>query len=462
MGRLFRVELQLRRRDRPRPGVAARVRDPALSTAVSVREEVAGLLQELIRLDTVNPPGNETRAAEVLRSYLEEHGVECELYAKVPERANLVARIPGSADGPRLALLSHTDTVLADPAEWQVDPWSGELREGEIWGRGALDMKGQVAASAVAVASLVREGFRPAGDLIFIAAADEEVGVDFGLSWLCMAHPDAVRAEYSLNEGAGDRVEIGGRPFYLVSTAEKMSSPFVMRVHGRSGHASMPGIADNALVKAARLIERLGDFVPEPRLEPEVAALFETVVGAPPEDVNQVLEVARAVDPIAVELVEPLVGMTVSPTMATASQKRNVIPALCEVTVDCRLLPGQTQAEAQEVVRGLLGEGDYELEWIEGYGGTRSPMEGPLWDAIGAWVVENEPEAVVAPICLAGFTDSHWMRAAFGTIAYGFFPMRYMDPQLATRLVHSADERVQVDDLELGVEFLRSAARAMG
>ncbi|HMI98758.1 MAG TPA: M20/M25/M40 family metallo-hydrolase [Gaiellaceae bacterium] len=430
--------------------------------AVSVRDEAAELLRELIRLDTVNPPGNETRAAELLRDYLAESGVACELYAKVPERANLVARIPGRSDGPRLALLSHTDTVPADPAEWQTDPWSGELRNGEIWGRGALDMKGQVAAGAVAIASLARQGFEPAGDLIFVAAADEEVGDGFGLGWLCEEHTDAVRAEYSLNEGAGDRVELSGRSFYLASTAEKMSSPFVLRVRGRSGHASMPGIADNALVKAARLIERLGEFSPEPRLEPEVVALFEAVTGAQPGDAAQVVELARAVDPIAAEFIEPLVGMTVSPTMIGASQTRNVIPALCEVTVDCRLLPGQTQAEAEQVVRELLGEGDYELEWIEGRGGTRSPMEGPLWDAIGSWVAKTEPGATVAPICLAGFTDSHWLRAAFGTVAYGFFPMRYMDPQVATRLVHSADERVRVDDLELGVEFLRYAAQAIG
>jgi len=441
--------------------VAVRVRDAPLSATVSLRDEVATLASELIRLDTVNPPGNETLAAEHLHGYLEANGVACGLYAKVPERANLVARIPGTGDGPRLALLSHTDTVLADPAEWEVDPWAGEIREGEIWGRGALDMKGHVAAAAVAVASLSREGFRPKGDLIFIAAADEEVGADFGLAWLCREHPDAVRAEYSLNEGAGDRIDLAGRPFYLASTAEKMNSPFVLRVGGRSGHASMPSIADNALVKAAKLIERLGEFKAEPRLEPEVSALFEAAVGAPPEDANQVLEAARLVDPIALELVEPLLGMTVSPTMATASQKRNVVPALCEVTVDCRLLPGQTQAEAEEAIRGVLGDGDYELEWIEAHGGTRSPMAGPLWDAIAEWVAETEPEAAVAPICLAGFTDSHWMRDAFGTVAYGFFPLRYMDTQLATRLVHSANERIRVDDVELGLEFLRHAARAM-
>jgi acetylornithine deacetylase/succinyl-diaminopimelate desuccinylase-like protein len=401
-------------------------------------------------------------AAELLRDYLEANGVEVELYARVPERANLVARIRGSEDGPRLALLSHTDTVHADPAEWTLDPWSGEVRDGEVWGRGALDMKGQVAGSAVAIASLAREGFEPNGDLIFVAAADEEVGVDFGCSWLCREHPDAVRAEYVLNEGAGDRVEMGGKALYLVSTAEKMTSPFMLRVHGRAGHASMPGIADNALVKAATLIQRLGEFSPQPQLEPEVAAFMELVTGEDAPAPSELLKRAEEIHPLAVELIEPQLGMTVAPTMISASKTRNVIPSLVEVTVDCRLLPGQTQDEAEQVIRDVLGEDDYELEWLEAHGGTRSPMDTPLWDAIESWVADVEPGGASAPICLAGFTDSHWPRSAFGTVAYGFFPMRYMDPQLATRLVHSADERVRMDDLELGTAFLRYAARVIG
>jgi len=429
---------------------------------ITLREEATDLLQRLIRLDTVNPPGNETVAAELLRDYLAESGIEAELYAKVPERANLVARIPGRGEGPRLVLLSHTDTVLADAAEWQLDPWSGELKEGEVWGRGALDMKGQVAANAVAIASLAREGFEPNGDLIFAATADEEVGEDFGLSWLCREHPDTVRAEYCVNEGAGDRIDFGsGRIFYLCSAAEKMSSPFHLRVHGRSGHASMPGIADNALVRAAALILRLAEFRPEPRLEPEVAAFLRLLVG---RDVgaDDALEVARGVHPLAGELVEPLLGLTLSPTIVSASQKQNVIPALCRVICDCRLLPGQTQDEAETVIRAVLGPGDYELEWIEGQGGTRSPLETPLWAAIESFVAAEEPEARVAPLCLAGFTDSHWLREAFGTVAYGFFPIRTMDPELAARLVHSADERIAVEDLELGVRFLRHVATEIG
>jgi acetylornithine deacetylase/succinyl-diaminopimelate desuccinylase-like protein len=154
--------------------------------------------------------------------------------------------------------------------------------------------------------------------------------------------------------------------------------------------------------------------------------------------------------------------MTVAPTMIEASQKRNVIPGLCEVTVDCRLLPGQDEAEADAAVREWLGEGDYELEWRDGQGGTRSPLGTPLWTAIAEFVERAEPGARLAPICVAGFTDSHWLRESFGTVAYGFFPLRAMSSELAARLIHSADERVAVDDLELGVEFLRHVARAIG
>src|SRR3954447_23619761 len=165
-----------------------------MAVATTLRQEVTELLQELIRIDTTNPPGNETRAAELLRDYLEDAGVECELYARDPERANLVARIRGSGDGKRLLLLGHTDTVLADPAEWTVDPWSGEVRDDCVWGRGALDMKSQVAAEVAAATLLAEEGWRPeAGELIVVLTADEEAGAEYGAKWLCEQHPDKVR-----------------------------------------------------------------------------------------------------------------------------------------------------------------------------------------------------------------------------------------------------------------------------
>ncbi len=379
----------------------------------------------------------------------------------MPERANLVARIRGTGGGASLALLSHTDVVLADPAEWDADPFGGELRDGHVWGRGALDMKGEVAASAVAVATLAREGWRPRGDLVFVAAADEEVGADFGLQWLVREHPEAVRVDFSLNEGGGERVDFGGRVLYLCATAEKMSSPFRLRVRGRSGHASMPSIADNALVKAARHVERLGEFEVDPRLGPETEAFLSVLLEGEVPAATEALATARRVAPLAGELLEPLLAMTVAPTMISASNTRNVIPAVCEVTIDCRLLPGQAPEEAETAIRAWLGDDSYELENIERQGGTRSAIGGPLWDAVGSFVATEEPGAQVAPIAVAGFTDSHWMRDAFGTVAYGFFPARAMDPEVAARLIHSANERVPVEDLDLGVRFLRHAAQAI-
>jgi acetylornithine deacetylase/succinyl-diaminopimelate desuccinylase-like protein len=423
--------------------------------------EVSDLLSRLIRIDTTNPPGNETAAAELLREYLEANGLECELHARVPERANLVARLRGRGDGPTLLFLGHTDVVLADPAEWTVPPFSGEIRQDEVWGRGALDMKGHVAANAVAIASLAREGFEPSGDIVFAATADEEVGDDFGLSWLCSEHPDAVRCDVAINEGGGDRLELNGDVFWVVATAEKLTAPFAVRVHGRSGHASMPNIADNALVKAARLIERLAAYTPEPQIQVEVEAFLRTVLGDVPSP-EEVVARARERHETVAELVEPLLSPTFSPTMASASQKRNVIPALCEIVVDCRLLPGQTPAEIEQDVRRVLGDDvAYDLDFQKAEGGTRSPLDTVLWSAIESFLADVDPGSAPVPMICAGFTDSHWLREAFGTVAYGFFPYRTMTPELAATLIHSADERVPVSDLELGVEWLRHAARTV-
>jgi acetylornithine deacetylase/succinyl-diaminopimelate desuccinylase-like protein len=428
---------------------------------VSYRSEVVELLQGLLRLDTVNPPGNETLAAELLREYLSSSGVDSELVAKVPERANLVARLRGG-DGPTIALIAHTDTVVADAAEWEHDPWSGALVDDEVWGRGALDMKGHVAAAAVAFASLSREGFRPAGDVILALTADEEVGLDFGLSWLARERPELVRCDFSLNEGGGERCVFGGRTYYLCSVGEKMSAAFRVRVRGRSGHASVPSISDNALVKAASYIEALGRFDPPKQLLPEVQRFLEVVLGEVPP-LDDALERARRLSPLAAELVEPLLSLTLSPTMIEASRRRNVIPASCTITVDCRLLPGQTPQDVEPLLRSALGSGEWELEWIpeDQAGGTVSPVETPLWHALEAWLGAIEPGARLAPLISSGFTDSHYLRDAFGTVAYGFFPLRAMETDVAARLVHSANERIAVDDLELGVDAYRSVLAAL-
>jgi acetylornithine deacetylase/succinyl-diaminopimelate desuccinylase-like protein len=239
-----------------------------------------------------------------------------------------------------------------------------------------------------------------------------------------------------------------------------MSAPFLLRVRGRSGHASMPGIADNALVKAARYIEALGAYEPEPALIPEARRLLETVLGDVPP-LEEALVRAYALHPLLAAILQPLLALTLSPTMIEASKQRNVVPGLCEVTVDCRLLPEQSPADAEPLIRAALGDGDYELEWLEATGGTRSPLDTPLWDVLAGFTAEIEPGARLAPIACPGFTDSHYLREAFGTVAYGFFPVKAMDPEVATKLVHSANERIAVDDLELGVDMLRASARGL-
>ncbi|MGL6279374.1 MAG: M20/M25/M40 family metallo-hydrolase [Gaiella sp.] len=426
-----------------------------------LRDEAIALLQALLRLDTVNPPGNETTAAEVIAGYLARHGIESTLVAREPHRANLVARLSGGA-GPSLMLTGHTDTVLADPESWSRSPWSGDLVDGEVWGRGALDMKGHVAAAVVAFASLARERAELPGDVVLLIVADEEVGNDYGMSWVVRTHPDVVRTDWAVNEGGGERCVLGDRVFYLCSIGEKRTAPFRIRLHGRSGHASDPFTADNALLKAGPVLDALARLRLPQRLIPEVEAFLEVVLGEVPP-LELALERVRAIDPLAGELLAPLLAATLSPTMVEASRQRNVIPAACTIEVDCRLLPGTPTEEMEALLRAGI-PGAWELEWIEAerVGGTSSPLDTPLWRSLEAWVAAVEPGARLAPICGAGFTDSHYLRSAFETTAYGFFPLKAMDLELAGRLVHSDDERIAVDDLVLGVDLFRTLALGAG
>ena len=425
------------------------------------QNEVVSLLQELLRLDTSNPPGNETPAAETVRAYLEQEGISCELYAREAHRSNVVARLPGrDAAAPRLLLLCHLDTVGVTAEEWSVGPWSGELIDDHVWGRGALDMKGQAAAAAATLATLARSGFEPSGDLILAACADEEVGAGFGLSWLCDEHPESVRSSYCVNEGAGDRIQVGGRVVYLCSLAEKVTAPLVIRIEGRGGHASMPGLADNPLVHAAAVLQALAGVATPPTIQPETRRFLEVLLDEPEPTLASV-KTLRARSPGAATLLEPMLSATVVPTQLVGSEARNVIPSSCEIICDCRLLPGQSPEEVERAIHDAVGDVGVQLRWDSVTGGTRSVVHTPLWDACAAFVAAEEPGALLAPVLQPGFTDSHYLRERFGTIAYGFFPMRTMDARVAASLIHSADERVHVEDLDLGIRFLTSVAREL-
>ncbi len=424
------------------------------------------LLGRLIQTNTVNPPGNEGEAQGFLHERLTAAGFECELLSAEPGRPNLLARLRGADDGPTLALLGHLDTVRADPEEWTFDPWAGDVLDGWVRGRGALDMKGQVAAEVAACIALGESDWRPAsGELLLVLTADEEVGGGLGAGWLCEEHPDKVRADFVVNEGGGGSVELGGRRLYTLSVGEKGIFRMRLRAHGRAGHASVPRIGDNALLKLAGYISALAEQ-PEPEATPVGEALLEALIGEPftgEEGVRAGLERLRADQPaIASFLVEPMLSVTLAPTIAQAGRKANVIPSEAEVLIDCRVPPGYGEEEALGALRGLIGEGDYSVEFNEGVVGNSSPLDSPLSDAIREWIGEVDPGAGIAPIVMPGFSDSNPFRTAFpDAVVYGFCPHREIDLLEAVPLVHGADERVPVSDIELSASFFYELSRRM-
>ena len=430
----------------------------AVIPVTALETEAVELLQQLIRFDTVNPPGNERPAIEHLERYLAQAGFATEILAADPERPNLVATLTGEADGPVLCLLGHVDTVLADAAEWRHDPWSGEVADGYLWGRGALDMKNQVACEAVGAAVLARSGWRPArGALKLVFVSDEETGGDVGAHWLTDTHPDKVRCDLLLNEGAGAFFEYGGRRRYGVCCAEKGIFRFNVTARGVAGHASLPRTGDNALLKLAPVIAALADQ-PESFDLTEAPTAFLRGIGADPDDPSQALAQMEAENGALRTLVEPMLGVTLTPTMTSASTKINVIPSRAQVRIDCRVPPGLGEEAVRRRIALVLGDvtDHMSIDFTEQVVGNASPVQSELMTAIDEWISEQDPGAGTIPVILPGFSDSRWFRDAFPEcVAYGFFPQRHQ-PMLDTEpLMHNADERIDLRDLGFASGFYR-------
>jgi acetylornithine deacetylase/succinyl-diaminopimelate desuccinylase-like protein len=417
------------------------------------------LLQRLIRFDTVNPPGNERAAQEFLRDVLEGAGFDVELAGAEPERPNLVARMAGRSDGPALTLLGHVDTVLADPSDWTVDPWSGELRDDCVWGRGAFDMKGQVASEVAAVCALADEGWRPeAGELKVIVTVDEEAGGGAGAQWLCRELRDRVRSDYVVNEGGGSSFTFGDRRVYTVGTAEKGVFRFTLTTNGRAGHASMPRVGDNALVKMAPVLEAFAHRRAALERTPEPVAFMEAL-GVDTSDLDAAVAAIEERDPRIGVVLEPTLGVTFSPTMISASQKVNVIPGHAALRVDCRVPPGLGEDHARRRISEVVGDDGFDISFDEEVVGNRSDADTPLMDAIKDFVEREDAGAAVAPSVLPGFTDSRWFRETFSDcVAYGFCPHRAMDLFEENARMHGADERVHVQDLGMAARFFAELA----
>ena len=433
-------------------------------TAEQLQSECTEVLQALVRFNTVNPPGNERAAIEYLARYVEAAGFEVTVLGATHERPNLVADLRGAQDGPTLCYLGHVDTVLADAADWQHDPWSGDLADGFLWGRGALDMKSHVAAAAVAGVALAREGWRPArGTLKLCFVADEETGGDVGAHWLCSEHPELVRCDMLVNEGGGESFDYRRRRHYGVCVAEKGIFRFNITAHGAAGHASLPRTGDNALLKLAPALTRLADQ-PDSFAVTEGPAAFLRGLGEDPDDPGTALEHLQEEHPGLRTLVEPMFGVTLTPTIASASGKINVIPARAQIRVDCRVPPGLGEDAALERIAQVLGPdaGNYSIEFTEQVVGNQSPVQSELMSAIERWVAANDEGAATVPVILPGFSDSRWFRDAFPEcVAYGFFPQRHQGLLQAAPLVHNADERIDVRDLGFATTFFFDLAREL-
>jgi acetylornithine deacetylase/succinyl-diaminopimelate desuccinylase-like protein len=439
-------------------------------TAAAESEE---LLRELIRFDTVNPPGNERPAQEYLADHLQRAGFHCELLGAEPGRPNLIARLRPSdgppvdepaAGGPTLCYLGHVDTVLADASEWTHDPWSADLADGCIWGRGALDMKSQVACEVAAAAWLARSGWRPrGGELLVVAVVDEETGGSLGAEWITTHHPEKVRCDLLINEGGGEHFSYRGRRFYGVCCAEKGVFRFTVVTEGVAGHASMPGMGDNALLKMAPVLERLAARQPSYRLTDEPRVMLEGI-GEDPDDVGASIARMRAEQAMLATMFEPMFGVTFTPTRISASEKVNVIPSRSELKVDCRVPPGLGEEAVRRGIAEVLGDDGFQIEFTERVVGNRSPVSSPLMETIASWIAERDPGAHVVPVILPGFTDSRHFRAAFPEcVAYGFFPQRHQSMLQTAPLVHSADERIDVRDLAFASDFFGElATRTLG
>jgi len=435
-----------------------------------VEQEVTDLLSRLISINTTNPPGNETAAAKFLAEDLEKDGFSCEVFESALGRGSVVTRLKSSGEKPSLLLLSHLDVVAANPKEWSVDPFGGVVKNGSVWGRGALDMKGMTAIEAMTMKLLKRNNVKLKGDVILAATADEEKGGEAGAGWLVRNYLEKVRADNVINEGGGTTIQIGTKKIVTINTAEKGILWFRVKAGGKPGHGSVPGGADNAILRMNKVIEKLGNYRSRMTMIPTVKGLMTEVAKidrllqdglamlmADLEKGDQILDAIAQKDSYMAEQLRAMLRMTITPTIVHGGVKENIIPSECEAVFDCRVLPGQTPEEALDTFKGLLkdvGLDKLDFEVIQASNPSESTINTPLYKLIVETIKEFNADAIAAPILLTGGTDSRFFRAT-GSICYGFHPVQadipYSEMQ---KTIHGIDERITINSLVYGTSIL--------
>jgi acetylornithine deacetylase/succinyl-diaminopimelate desuccinylase-like protein len=430
-------------------------------------EEAIDLFKALLRVPTVNPPGNERPAAELLARLFEREGIAHQLVESPAGRTNLVARVSASGgNGARKPLLlnGHLDVVPVERAKWTHDPFGAVEADGCIWGRGAIDMKNMVAMSAMTLVLLKRAGVPLERDVIFAAVADEEAGSNHGAVHLVEKHAELVRAEYVLNEVGGHTLHMGARRYYPIQVAEKGICWFEIAAEGEPGHGSMPH-PENAVVKLARAIAKLGDTRLPLHVTPVMERFLRTVAeGAPfpqkqlmpllvqPKLAGHLLDLLHRAVPDQARPIAAMLSNTTSPTVLEAGAKVNVIPSRASAKVDGRVIPGQSIARFLDEVRAVIGD-ELSISVLESHEGATFPSDTPLYSAIERTLARHDPGAIPVPYMIPGFTDS-FAYARLGAVCYGFSPVRLPPGMEFTKMFHGHDERIPRDGFVWGARVL--------
>jgi len=428
-------------------------------SASALQDRPVELLQQLLRFDTTNPPGNERECIEWIRGLLEELGCEVRILAREPERANLIARIPGRGDAAPLLLQGHVDVVAAR-GQWRHEPFAGELHDGYIWGRGALDMKGGVAMMLAAFMRIKVGATPPPGDVILCILADEEAGSDLGASYLVAEHPELFAGvRYAIGEFGGFTMQVGSSRFYPIMVAEKQLCWTRATIRGRAGHGSMP-IRGGAMGKLGRLLAALDKRRLPVHVTPVVRSMVEAIATELPAPLALPLRgllsprlTDRLLDVMGdrTRTFDPLLHNTASATILAGGEKVNVIPDEISLELDCRLLPGFSPQDIYTELRALAGvEIDFE---IVRHDPVAAEPDMAMFDTLAGTLRELDPAGKAVPLLLPGVTDGRFF-SRLGIQTYGFLPMQLPPEMPFMELIHAADERLPAASMEFGTQAI--------
>jgi len=424
---------------------------------MTLEEEVVKICQDLIRIPSVNfgeGKGDEKAVAEYVVASLAEVGIEAKIYESAPNRCNVIANIEGSdTTRPGLVVHGHIDVVPANAADWSVDPFAAEIRDGMIWGRGAVDMKNVDAMILAIVRKWARTGYKPPRNIVLAFFADEEAGMTFGSRWMAAEHPEVFSGcTEAISEVGGFSVTVGdGKRLYFVEAAQKGIHWMKLTAAGRAGHGSMMN-DENALTALSEAVAKIGKFNWPQRYTDTVKVLFKKIAQATgkPYDESDLRPLLKEIGPTA-RMIGATLQNTANPTMLEAGYKANVIPGSASAVIDGRFLPGY-EDELNETIRSIIGP-DITIETVSRDIALEVDFEGDLVDAMCNAITKHDPEGIPVPYLMSGGTDNKAL-SELGIIGYGFSPLRLPADLDFMALFHGVDERVPISGLEFGVNVL--------